>query len=176
MPWAIRAHCSVLLLAIAVPVGLAHAQMPRLTYDNPGEVRGAAAGTGRMSERMVASLMDHCGRLDASLLDETAAIGLRWRERNSTLADASYLVYKEFYAELMHSTELSDTQRRELMESLSATMDVMANAMPQRVDAMPDAAAKVAECKRLMAVVDQGAVDISAENQAVLDLLATYVE
>jgi hypothetical protein len=173
--WAIRVQRAVLLLMIAIPASLAHAQLQRLTYDNPREVRGAAAGTGRMSERIVASLMDHCDRLDASLLDETEALGLRWRERNATLADASHLLYKEFYAELMHSTELSDTQRRELMESLSATADVVANLLPQRVDSMPDAAAKVAECQRLIAVVDQGAVDISAEDQAVLDLLATYI-
>lgn len=176
MQWAIQAQRAVLLLAIAMPASLAHAQLQRLTYVNPREVRGAAAGTGYMSERIVANLMDRCGRLDARLLAETEALGLRWRERNASLADASYLVYKEFYAGLMNSTEFSDAQRNELMESLFAIADVVANAMPQLVDAMPDDAAKVAECRRLMAVVDQGAVDISAEDQAVLDLLATYVE
>lgn len=39
MPRAIRAQRAVLLLVIAVPESLAHAQLQRLTYDNPGEDR-----------------------------------------------------------------------------------------------------------------------------------------
>ncbi|QWP76815.1 hypothetical protein J5226_25170 [Lysobacter sp. K5869] len=169
----VRSALCALGLIFAAAVPTAGAVQP-FTYDNPGEVAGAAALAPVAKRRLVAETTAYCAGMANDLADASRQSLVRWEERNGGYVAAAERVYASIKKEVGAGAEAAknlaelDQYRTSVIEQTSPMMANMIKALPQEQG-------RRSMCKSTLAAIDAGRFDIANDDPKIVALLKTHM-
>jgi hypothetical protein len=155
-------------LILSACSGLVGAQQ-RSSYDNPGEVRGAAARLPALKQLVVHEVLDYCAALAPARADTMKASIRKWHERNRALVRAGDKVRAQIEAEVRGSVEASAVAA--MFASEPALNQQVARVLLDKIAALPDEDSKRAMCLNISVATDNGQFDIASDHPDVVALL-----
>ncbi|WP_162456016.1 hypothetical protein [Pseudoxanthomonas kalamensis] len=144
--------------------GIANAQV--FTYDNEGEVFGAAMMSLHTKAPLVDKVMSYCANEGA--IDDQKAVDTTnaWKKRN-----ASYLALAPILLEEMHQTAVREKQVDAWHVFIESTMpkqiELASSILVDQLKALPEISQRRTMCMNLSNAIDSGRLDHANEDPAI---------
>jgi hypothetical protein len=157
-----RALAQLLVLAATTP---ANAQM--LTYDNSGEIHGAAVMALHAKPVMVEKVMSYCAKSAPDTSKKSGKAVEAWQQRNGAYLKLAPTLLEEMRLVAVRDggsaawTEFKDTV-------MPKQISIASGILVDTLETLPDQAQRVAMCNNIVASINAGRLDIASESPDVL--------